>query len=194
MLADQQMPLLIPVIIALVLLAGFIWIRTYEGEADQPQEKPSFLLIAGLFLVVIIRSFAGFSWQLPWKAEHLVFMTAAVVAGKMLGGILADAIGTKKTAILSLALSFLCFIKADWILTGLLSVLFFNMTMPICLKQITLEMKNQSGFAFGLLTFALFIGYLPSTFGISTVSNTLTLILIAVSLIMMFLLRSDAHD
>lgn len=194
MTANKNMTLLIPIAFTLIVLAVLIWIRKYEGTSDYAYEKSSPVLISSLFIVVIIRSFAGFSWQISWKSNHLILMTSAVVLGKMLGGILADAIGSKKAALLSLALSFLCFLKSEQILTGWLSVLFFNMTMPICLKQITLEMKNQSGFAFGLLTFALFIGYLPSVFGISTVSNHLTLLCILGSLGMMLLVRDDAHD
>jgi len=194
MLQDKSLSLMIPIVIALVFLSVLIWFRTYEGTPDDPSEKTSFGLISALFIVVVIRSFAGFSWQLPWKADHLVVMTCAVVFGKMLGGLLADTIGSKKAAVISLGISFLCFIKAEWSLTGWLGVLFFNMTMPICLKQMTLELKNQSGFAFGLLTFALFLGYLPSPLGISTVPKSLTLLLIALSLVLMCLLRRDLHD
>lgn len=194
LLKDKAMPYLIPIACALAVLAVLIWFRKYEGTADEAHPTSSFPLVTGLFIVVIIRSFAGFSWQIPWSAEHVVLMTCGVVLGKMLGGVLADAIGSKKAAFISLGISFLLFIQADWMPAGWLSVLFFNMTMPICLKQMTLELKNQSGFAFGLLTFALFLGYIPSTLGISTVSAPVTLFLIAVSIAMMGLVRNDRHD
>ncbi len=194
LLKNKAMPYLIPIACALAILAVLIWFRKYEGTADHAHKTSSFPIVTSLFLVVIIRSFVGFSWQIPWKADHLMLMTCAVVLGKMLGGVLAELIGSKKAALISLGISFLLFIKADWMIWGWLSVLFFNMTMPICLKQITLELKNQSGFAFGLLTFALFLGYVPSTLNITTVPKSVTLVLIAVSLLFMGMLRGDHHD
>lgn len=178
----------------LVILCILLHYRKYTGLNDAPYKQPSILSIIALFVVVIIRSFAGFSWILPWKSDALISMTCAVVFGKVLGGLFSDRFGSKRTAVVSLSLSMLCFTGSDHILTGLLSVLFFNMTMPICLKQITLHLKNSSGFAFGLLTFALFLGYLPSVFGISTVSKVTTLLLSGLSLALMAVIRSDVHD
>ena len=48
---------------------------------------------------------------------------------------------------------------------GLVSLFLFNMTMPITLYLLAKEMKGMPGFAFGILTFALFIGYLPVLYG-----------------------------
>lgn len=194
MLAYQESSLILPLGLALILLCLLLLKVDYEGEPDPPVKNSSPLLISALFIVVIIRSFAGFSWSLPWKGDHLILMTTAVVFGKALGGIFADTFGSKTTAKLSLIFSFVCFIRRDIMLLGLLSVFFFNMTMPICLKEITLEMKNASGFAFGLLTFALFLGYIPSVLGITTVSVSTTLVLIAISFLLICLLRGPRHD
>ena len=191
MMANSALTLRMPLMIALAITLFLLSKRKYEGEPDAAQPKTHWPLAFALFAVVILRSFVGFSWQLVWKADHLVALTFCVVMGKALGGILADKIGSRNAALLSLLLSFLCFLKADFFLTGLLGVLFFNMTMPICLKQMTLELNNRSGFAFGLLTFALFLGYLPSVLGISTIPMTQTLTLIAVSLLCMGFIRRD---
>ena len=47
---------------------------------------------------------------------------------------------------------------------GILALLFFNMTMPLTLFLMWKEMREQPGLAFGVLTFALFLGFLPVYF------------------------------
>ena len=42
---------------------------------------------------------------------------------------------------------------------------FFNMTMPITLYWMVCIFPKMPGFAFGFLTFALFLGFLPGYFG-----------------------------
>ena len=44
---------------------------------------------------------------------------------------------------------------------GLSGVLFFNMTMPVTLYELYRRLPGNSGAAFGLLTFALYLGFLP---------------------------------
>ena len=48
---------------------------------------------------------------------------------------------------------------------GVLAVFLFNMTMPVTLWAAAKVMPGAKGFAFGLLTFGLFLGYLPSYLG-----------------------------
>ena len=48
---------------------------------------------------------------------------------------------------------------------GILAVFLFNMTMPITLWAVAQAMPAARGFTFGLLTFALFLGFLPSWLG-----------------------------
>ena len=80
-----------------------------------------------------------------------------------------------------MGLSLLCFLKANWIVAGLSGVFLFNMTMPLCLKQMHRQFPEHAGFVFGLLTFALFLGFVPVILGITTVTKAQTLILIALS-------------
>ena len=49
---------------------------------------------------------------------------------------------------------------------GILAVFLFNMTMPVTLWAVAQITPGMKGFTFGLLTFGLFIGYLPSAFGL----------------------------
>ena len=50
-------------------------------------------------------------------------------------------------------------------LPGILAVFLFNMTMPITLHAAAEKLPGAKGFSFGLLTFALFLGFLPSAMG-----------------------------
>ena len=50
-------------------------------------------------------------------------------------------------------------------LCGTLAVFLFNMTMPITLWAAARLIPGGKGFAFGLLTFGLFLGYLPGWMG-----------------------------
>lgn len=50
-------------------------------------------------------------------------------------------------------------------LPGILAVFLFNMTMPVTLWAAARVMPGAKGFAFGLMTFALFLGFLPSWLG-----------------------------
>ena len=67
----------------------------------------------------------------------------------------------------SLVLAALLFLLPDAGFAGVLGVLLFNMTMPITLRQACKAVPGMEGFGFGLLTFGLFLGYIPSAFGIS---------------------------
>ena len=48
---------------------------------------------------------------------------------------------------------------------GTAAVFLFNMTMPITLWAAARLIPGAKGFAFGLLTFALFLGFLPTWLG-----------------------------
>ena len=133
-----------------------------------PELSPQALPIAAfLFLVVCLRSFVGFAISFPWKsAIHFgIPLTCAVVFGKTAGGFVADKIGAGKASILSLGLSALMFFLPQIPAVGILSMLLFNMTMPITLWAVAKAFPDAKGFSFGLLTFGLFLGFLPSYLG-----------------------------
>lgn len=123
-----------------------------------------------LFLVVILRSVGG-GTNFPWKTGALSFAAVcAVVLGKALGGILCDRIGMVKTGIFSLASCAAAFFFGNCAVAGLAGLLLFNMTMPITLFALSRQMPEARGFSFGILTFALFLGFLPGFFGTAAVS------------------------
>lgn len=132
-------------------------------------ERSAFIKAAVLclFLVVCLRSFVGMTLAFPWKgqAHWGVALICAVVFGKALGGVVCDKIGAFAASALSLSISALLFMFSSIPLAGIAAVFFFNMTMPITLFAITRIFHNAKGFSFGMLTFALFLGFLPSYMG-----------------------------
>ncbi len=121
--------------------------------------------LLGLTAVVILRSFLGMRFAFPWKGELGGLLACAVALGKAAGGLLADRWGRRRTALVSLLLSAALFPLGDLPAAGLGAVFLFNMTMPLTLWAAAKRLSGMKGFAFGLLTFGLFLGYLPSALG-----------------------------
>ena len=123
--------------------------------------------IVPLFLVVVLRSYMGMNQAFSWKGTGAwaLALTAALVLGKCAGGFLADKIGAVRASNVSLALAAGLYLLSGLPLPGTLAVFLFNMTMPITLWAVARAMPAAKGFTFGLLTFALFLGFLPSWLG-----------------------------
>ena len=126
------------------------------------------LTIALLSLVVALRSYAGMVMAFPWKSEMLLLVLSilGVFAGKALGGMVADRIGFRTTAIFSLIVAATLFAPSWEIpVMGLLGVFFFNFTMSITLASLANILPNAKGTAFGLASFSLAVGALPALVG-----------------------------
>ena len=118
------------------------------------------------FLVVVLRSYLGMLFQFPWKTgSWSLAAVCAVVFGKTAGGFLGDWIGMRRGAAVSLGLAGLLFLASGNPLAGVAAVFLFNMTMPITLWTAARLLPGGKGFAFGTLTFALFLGFLPVYLG-----------------------------
>ena len=133
-------------------------------SAGKAQLSPAILMLA----VVILRSVLGLSMETPWKIGGFAIAAgAASAAGKALGGWLGDRFGGRSvgTATLFISAVLFCFPNAG--IAGIIGILFFNMTMPITLRRASDALPGMEGLAFGLLTFGLFLGYLPAFCGIS---------------------------
>ena len=142
------------------------WKHNIRSKASAQKVTASILLLSLLiFIVVIIRSYYGFVAKYSWNNGFwigLVF-TLCVVAGKFTGGILADRLGVTAASAISLGgAGITALFAADAPVIGCLSILLFNMTMPITLTLLTELWKELPGFAFGTLMMALFLGTLPS--------------------------------
>ena len=126
------------------------------------------LAIVLLSLVVALRSYAGMVTAFPWKSEMLLLVLSilGVFAGKALGGVVADRIGFRTTAIFSLIAAATLFVPSWEIpVMGLLGVFFFNFTMSITLASLANILPNAKGTAFGLASFSLAVGALPALAG-----------------------------
>lgn len=120
-------------------------------------------------LVVMLRSYVGMAVAFPWKTGFRAGLLAVlmVVGGKAAGGFAAARYGLRMTTAVSLGLAGICYLCSAAMLPGLAALFLFNMTMPITLYWLARSMPRMPGFAFGLLTFALFLGFLPTYFGVA---------------------------
>ncbi len=117
-----------------------------------------------LFTVVFIRSYYGGLTTYSWKSGFLpgLIFTLCVAGGKFTGGILADRAGLRTAVLLSLGIAAVtALFSFGSPLCGCVSIFFFNMTMPLTLSMLTDQIPGYSGFAFGVLMLALFLGTLP---------------------------------
>ena len=162
-----------PIILTLLIAVGLIFnarrvqCGTYRENAAFSLEgvdfRRVFIAIVCLFLVVCLRSYAGLTLNFPWKGAGYwgIVLVCAVVFGKTLGGFAADRFGAVRTALLSLSIAALLFLFSEIPLPGVTAVFLFNMTMPITLWAMAKIFPGAKGCSFGLLTFGLFLGFLP---------------------------------
>ena len=143
--------------------------NVHNVSYDIPRLSSNTLLaIVLLTLVVALRSYVGMVMAFPWKSEMLLLVLSilGVFAGKALGGVVADRIGFRTTAIFSLIVAATLFVPSWEIpVMGLLGVFFFNFTMSITLASLANILPNAKGTAFGLASFSLAVGALPALAG-----------------------------
>lgn len=160
---DTSAALLVGALILAVL--AFILLRGDRQYPDTVPESGSGGLLLGLccFAVVILRSFVGLSSAFPWKTGAVFgwLAVAAVALGKMAGGFCSARFGHGRTIRFSLLLAAVCFLLGEYPMFGLTALFFFNMTMPVTLYLLVCKLPRMPGFSFGLLTFGLFLGFLP---------------------------------
>ena len=160
----------------------------YQKTSTKPNINYFEVIILLLLLSVSIRALYGLTAVFTWKADiTLLFaLTAAVVAGKALGGFLADKFGWVKTAIFALIISapLLSFFQGSPIL-AIIGAFLFQITMPITLTALSNMLPGRTATAFGLTVLALIIGAIPVYLGVKPfLSNqwiVLTIIIISAS-------------
>ena len=147
------------------LIFLFMERRTEESTALRPApDGNAVFVLACCFLVVVLRSYLGMVLSFPWKTGNWAFvLTCALVLGKGLGGFLGDRLGMVRASVFSLGLAAVLFCLSGFPWAGTTAVFLFNMTMPITLWAAARLLPP--GFAFGTLTFALFLGFLPVWLG-----------------------------
>ncbi|MGB9762422.1 MAG: hypothetical protein ACPLW7_00165 [Minisyncoccia bacterium] len=164
-----------PFILILAVLCLLMFVikkpeMNYEREKITETKFNYFEFILLLvFLSIAIRSLVGMVLVFPWKTniDLLMILTAAVVLGKGLGGILADKFGWIRIGVGALILSipFLVF-GANIPYLAIIGMFLFNITMSITLVAISNILPGRPGFAFGLNCLALILGALPAFSGL----------------------------
>lgn len=144
--------------------AGICAVRCPEVQFHRDESRFSWraiAIVALLLLTIVTRSFTGFAVPMPWKAEPclLVWLTLAVVAGKALGGVLADRLGWIAVSVGALMMSApLIALGASIPFLAILGMLLFNMTMAVTLAAVACVLPGRPGFAFGLTCLAYISG------------------------------------
>lgn len=183
MLGKGNVLTVIPVLLALLIAAALI-IFVHRVQSAEYVNNAAFTIDGGTFskmltaaalllLVVCLRSYVGLTLSFPWKGTGYwaVALVCAVVFGKTAGGFASDRFGAAKTACVSLGIAALLFLVPQIPAAGVLSLLLFNMTMPITLWAMAKIFPGAKGFSFGLLTFGLFLGFLPVYLGANPLFN-----------------------
>lgn len=182
-------PLWLPPVLLAVAAAGLYAFRCPRADSggEHTFRTGDLLPLCLLLAVVVLRSYVGMSLAFPWKGEGAwgFILVLALAGGKALGGCLADRTGMLRTAACSLLLSAGLFLLAELPVCGTLAVLLFNITMPLTLWAAAVLLPRMGGLAFGLLTFGLFLGFLPVAFGAPALSGREAALLAAASLLLL---------
>jgi FSR family fosmidomycin resistance protein-like MFS transporter len=160
-------------IVAIYRAQGGSFPKNASFSLDNGASKPMVFAAACLFIVVCLRSYVGLTLNFPWKNTGFwgTALACAVVLGKTAGGFAADLFGVGRTAFFSLGMAAALFLLPRMPLAGVAAVWLFNMTMPITLWVMAKIYPGAKGFSFGLLTFGLFLGFLPVYFGVDVPTN-----------------------
>ncbi len=121
------------------------------------------LAAAMIIAAIAIRSFVGFAAPVPEHEGRFdwILPAAAAFAGKFSGGILADYISPKIAAPAALMISVpLFFLGSERYYLLVAALFFFNIAMAVTLCELARRLPGREGFAFGLSTSALLLGYL----------------------------------
>ncbi len=176
-LKNEAVIIILPVVMLVCAVVLFILNRDTKKEdtVTPPMfvklEKVAIAAIICFLMTIVIRSLMGMIMNYSWKSVFPLSLVSvlAVFAGKALGGYIGDKWGYIKTAVVSLSVSLVLFVFSfDYWIAGVIAILCFNMTMPLTLTAIADLTDKKYGFAFGMTTFALAMGFIPVVFGINS--------------------------
>ncbi len=160
-----------------------------------PKVKPGIIILLAVF-VVIVRGYMGYGIPTSWNKTVLqaLLLYFAMGFGKAFGGILSDAFGIRKVAIMSVLFSLPFLLFGDNVMiVSLIGITLFSMTMSITLGLLVSVLKKTPGLAFGLTTIGLFLGTAPIFFIklITFMANALVIVVstIICLLILLYIIR-----
>ncbi len=151
----------------MMLLSGLALLRKHHPSANAAITFPRRLpILLALFAVVVLRCYLGFAFHFSWNTTLWsgLALCLATVFGKYCGGHLLDRFGWRKTVVCTMVPAALCLVLGSLPPLGFLGMLLFQTTMPLTLWGAARLAPGLKGFAFGLLTFGLFLGFLPVYF------------------------------
>jgi FSR family fosmidomycin resistance protein-like MFS transporter len=161
-------------LIPMALIASLLMARARVPEsvpitATTGMASGAELVVGFVLLSIAARSLLGFLVTFPWETRpaELILLTAATVAGKALGGILADRWGWIRVAVGSLvaATPFLA-CASTYPVAAIPGLLLLNLTMAVTLAALADAIPGYAAFSFGLTSLALLLGALPSLLGV----------------------------
>lgn len=139
---------------------------TSEGDVGRSGRSYCYLLLLGILMFVMLRSFVGevVSVGLEKKTEVLLLLAVTAMIGKAGGGWLARWCGIGRSIVVCVGITAACMMcrNADCVplLPVLLGVFAINCTMPMTLHLANRLLPLREGLAFGLLAAVLIPGYL----------------------------------
>lgn len=173
-LASSIIPFWVILILIITTIPFIMLAGTYQNKNDNCEKfnyankkiSPKIIIFLAV-LVVMIRGYIGYGLPTSWNKTIIqtVILYFTMGLGKALGGILSDAFGIRKMAVIStlVAIPFLYF-GENIMIISLIGVMFFSMTMSITLAILVSVLKKAPGLAFGLTTIGLFLGTVPIFF------------------------------
>lgn len=203
-------PLLIFILTA---LPPAIYAQRYISDAEVPYTMqcrdfryaktgiPKGIVIAMAVAIVSVRGFMGYGIPTSWNKTvvQTVMLFSFMGLGKALGGILADRLGFRKTALLSTFLAAPLLMAGDNRMTvSLIGVMLFSMTMAITLGLLVSVLPKTPGLAFGWTTIGLFMGSVPVFFFKFTTTFANCIMIAALTCLclvfMWMIFRKDTED
>ncbi len=153
--------ILIPLLIFSAVITAKLQVRTDEPPELKASAMSDFPILVCVFLLLMsvsVRGMVGGFISGAWRESQitLFLLAIAAVAGKALGGMIADRIGWRMLSVgaLIISLPFVVF-GSQHIIIALTGMFFFQLTMPVTLQAVYLAFPNRAGFAFGLPCLAL---------------------------------------
>lgn len=154
--------------VLLLLCAIYFSLTDYEKYIEYETTQPRMnghltMMVLALLSVICVRAIIGGALDFTWKSDMFMklMVLSMIVGGKAMGGILGDRFGFAQIGIGGLLIAApLLSAGMNTPVLALIGLFAFNLTMPITLTLLGNALKAYKGFAFGLTTLALAVGYL----------------------------------
>jgi FSR family fosmidomycin resistance protein-like MFS transporter len=147
------------------------------------------LVVALLLLPIVVRTMLESIVHFPWATQPglLIGLTAALVLGKAIGGMLGDRWGWMQVGIGSLLVSlpFLVCAPVNH-LAALPGVFFLSVSTSITLAAIAEVLPGRPAFAFGMTCTAILLGLFPAMLGQSSDKPFFVSLIILLSIISLY--------